>query len=635
MVVPLALPMARLTYQTAEPKVVVGARVVVTIGAKKRVIAIVARVGVPKPEGNIEIKAIEELLDYTPLIGVTELKFIEWTAEYYMCKVGDILRSGLSPLFSSELGEQNSRLFKNRATKKKIERQRPQPLEWLRDNSKSITLLHTFSPIDIASAICSMHQEGKVTLLLAPTHQAATAIQAALEPHYSTALCTSSSSIKHRAKLTVDMAVGLHPEVIVGTRNSLWFNYQNLGAVVITNEESFHYRSASEPYISARECALVLASLHGVKSLLISNFPSVESYYNAHYGEWGYITTEEHTAPLNSIVLERGREDMVSIYTKEQMAATLESGRKVVLLQNRRGVASFVECESCGDIPQCPNCSTSLNLHTQLLGCHYCGYQEPIITQCKVCGSPKVLNRGRGTQQIEAQLQAYFPTARVLRLDSDSFADSGSRSRKVIRGEDVDWDIIIGTTMLLEADIWQEVGVTAVLNFDNMVSAANFRVEEEAYRTIGTLATMCRESESELIIQSGKLKHRSIVAALGGREEAESFYRDEIISRRPSNFPPHSRMVRLELRGKDFDGLLNFSTQIESALRGVFHERLSPLYQPPVERQRGEYILELLLKIERGRSFARAKEIVSQVLTKAEREASKRHIVIEVEVDPT
>ncbi len=634
--------MARLTYKIGEPSVVVGQRVVISLGSKRRVIAIVAKVEVDAPPKAESIKWIEEVIEGVALIGDKELELVQWAADYYMCKVGDVLRMGYSPLFSTEIEGQNSRLLKTKKKKKSsiVEKLLPPPLQYNLPNDRSITLLHSFEELNIASLVASIHKEGRVTLVLAPTPQAATRIEESLKLYYRTVLCTNTTSVKRRARLLIDMSVGLAPEVVVGTRTALWLNYKSLGAVVITSEESYHYRTAREPYISARECALVLASLYGVRTIVCSSFPSVESYYNAKYGQWGYIATEKRREGFRSIVLERGREDMVSKYTKERAKEVLETAGKIVILQNRRGVASYVECQRCGYIPQCPNCSTSLTLHSELLGCHYCGSRSEVLTECSQCGANAMVNRGRGTQQIEAQLLSYFPDARVKRLDSDSFADVGSRSRALIKGEDNSWDIIIGTTMVLDANIWQGVGLIVVLNFDNMVSAANFRVEEEAYRTLGLLAGRAVEQGAELVIQSSKRTHRSIVAVLDnqndsdGKSSAEKFYHDEIIGRKASNFPPHSRMIRIELRGDNFDNVVRLGTDVEDALRVVFQHRISPIYQPVVERQRGEYIVEMLLKIERGRSSARAKKVVSGVLEKARKVATKQRITISVEVDP-
>ncbi len=623
---PLALPMQRLSYRCTDGAVKVGARVVVPIG-KREVVAIVAAICDTPPENKL--RDVVMVIDRIPLLCTEDIDFAQWVATYYMRRFGEIIRYGFTPLFSVEMNRLSSSLseYKRAQKETKIEVKKEEI-----NLEKQITLLHSpHRKINIAGLVANFAQSGKHVLVLAPTPNAASEIAGELSAHFTTALCTSTTPIKRRAYLHSLTATGLSPQVIVGTRSALWLCHKNLAGVIVTSEESFHYRSAREPYYSARECALVLASIHNVKCILTSAFPSVESYYNARWGHWGYIAPLAAEKPLNSIVLERGKE-MVSAYARQKISETLESGRKVAVIQNRRGVASYIECESCGYIPQCPNCSVSLTLHRSVLGCHYCGYSEEIITNCKECGAPMV-TRGRGTQQIEEQFNEYFPDANILRIDSDSLSDKNSDALSVIRGESSSWNILIGTTMLTGADIWDEVGVVAILNVDNMLSAANFRVEEDAYRTLGTLAERCRENDGELIIQSSRLDHRSVKAVIDG--SFEEFYTTQITERQVPMFPPFSRMVRVEFRGGDLAQTMSLAQELEIRLRRIFGDRLSPIYQPIVERQRGEYILEMTLKVERAKSVAKAKEILLKGINEMLGRARSMKITITAEVDPT
>lgn len=594
-VVPLALPMKRLTYRCDSVAVSIGARVAVPLGETKIIVGIVAAIDVEYSGDHDGIKEVSEVIDRVPLVSRGDIEFLEWVASYNMCKVGDVARDGWGYLFSVEMSRQNSSL---RRVKEKEKEALPPAIPL----KEQITLLHTFERAGIAAITANFdHTTGHI-LVLAPTHRRAVALEKELSRYYTTALCTNNTSIKKRCTLAAKIATGLSPEVIVGTRVALWLNHEKLSGVVVTTEESFHYRSGAAPFYSTRECATVLSSLHSVRCVLTSAFPSVESYYNANYGQWGYIAPTEHTKELKSIVLERGR-DMISRYAKERIAECLEEGRKVVLLQNRRGVASYVECEACGYVPHCPNCSVSLTLHRTVMGCHYCGYSEAIEPKCKECGT-LMINRGRGTQQIEEQLTVLYPLATIARLDSDNL----SEVRDILSSKDKSWNIAIGTTMLLESDVWDGLGLVAVLNVDNMLTTPDFRVEEHAYRTLGELSLRCRESSAELIIQSTRLDHRVINNLL--TDSHHDFYKTQIIERQHSKFPPHSRMIRLEFRGANLTDTSSLASRIEDSLRSIFSSRLSPLYSPQVERQRGEYIIEMTLKIERTASLARAKELL-------------------------
>ncbi len=643
-VVPMALPYKRLTYRCLSRAVRVGMRVVVEVGASRRVVGIVAKVSEEGDGGffgeQSKIKDIIEVLDGISLLSALDIEFTEWVASYYMCKVGEVVKYGYSPLLSVEMSRLSSSY---KAVAKRAKESPKESVEGDFDlpKDKNIVLVHRElgedSPsIALRSIVEALRGEisaqsvGKHILVLCSTPREAVKVHKALEGYFTVGLYTSAVAMKKRAYLFSQCASGLSPQVIVGTRTALWLPSEGLGGVVVCDEDSRSYRSVRAPFYSARECALMLASLRGVRCVLQSSYPSVESYYNARYGQWGYISPQRSEKKLRSIVLERGK-DLVSKYTVEKIEKALGEGKKAVLVQNRRGVASWTECEGCGYVPQCPNCSTSLNVHRTLLGCHYCGYSEPIETGCKECGAT-MIPKGRGTQQIEAQLMSKFEGCNIVRLDSDSIADRELSARDVVKGKNDQWDIAIGTTMVLSSEVWDSVGVVAVLNVDNMLTAPDFRVEENALRTLGQLAQRCRAVDAELIIQSSRLDHRAVEAVLG--EESQEFYDTQIIERKNAMFPPHSRMVRLELRGKELREVVNCASQLETKLRGFFSQRLSPIYQPSVERQRGEYIVEMTLKIARGESFARAKEILGDTLRDFMPKVRSSRVSIDIEVDP-
>ncbi|MFI3299314.1 MAG: primosomal protein N' [Rikenellaceae bacterium] len=602
-VVPLALPYDTLTYSTQQ-SVAVGQRVLVRVGSIARVVGFVRRVGVEPPQG-IRIMPIREVLDGAPVVGEREFEFVEWVAKYYMCRVCDVVKLMWSPYLSTEFRSLRS----TRKRKKVKEKLAANTLSIEIPKDKSTILLHTLSDIKLEELVQHyMSKKGYIVVLCA-TLREARETEAHLSNYFDTALYCSELPVKKRAKIALEVAMGTGARVIVGTKAALWLSYGELSGVVVLNEASFYHRQAVVPYISGRECAVMLCAMHSAQCLILSDMPSVESYYNAKYGEWGYIRTKPSMSHLRSIVLERGR-DMIASYTKEAIASQMEQGKRVVVLQNRRGVASYMECSACHYIPQCPHCSVSLTLHSQYLGCHYCGHREPIPASCPKCGAP-LENRGRGTQQIFEQIAELYPEANIVRLDADSFEQDAEFSKKLIAG-DVEFDILIGTTLLLEAPIWDKLGVVALLNVDNMLVSSDFRVEEEAYRALSKIARECRERDAELIVQSARLDNRVVNAALNGTDE--EFYREQIVERKALNYPPHSRLIMIEMRSVELATATRYMAAVERKLRPVFGDRLSAMYQPSVERQRGEHIVMMMLKIERSASSYRAKLRVQEAL---------------------
>lgn len=595
---------------------------------------VVARIGVEPPDKG-ELKSVAEVIDLIPLIGERELQFINWISDYYLCGNGDTLRAMMSHLFSSDIQGLFCRYFKPK--KKKIdgvatmidvnlEKRRTEKLPYPKPQftlHKSITLLHAKQKIDLPSLVASLYAEGSTVVVLAPTSHRAKLINDELEPYFATAICSQATVMKKRAALAIDCAVGLAPQVVVGTRAALGIAYGSISAVVVTEEESFRYKSQRTPQLSVRDAALMLASLHNAKSVLISEFPSVESYYNATSGSWDYIAAESTHRPLRSIILEHGKE-LLSKYLRRRIAETLIEGKRIILMQNRRGIASYTECTACGHVPQCSNCSTSLTVHRHLLGCHYCGTSVSMPEKCEKCGGVMEL-RGHGTQRIEDLITTLYPEARTVRIDSDAYADEDYKINP-------DWQIAIGTKMVIENVDWQNIGLASMLNIDNMLSAPDFRSSEEVFRTVGTMAARCAERDAELVIQSSALTNVDVDDAINFRYE--SFYTRVIEDRRAAIFPPHSRMIKLSLKGEYMPRVVEFARAAEAALRPIFAHRLSPMHQPMVERQSGDHIIEMLVKIERGRSSAKAKELIRHHLSPIIRSARKAKVAISAQSDP-
>lgn len=652
-VVPLALPFATLTYSCTQ-ELSVGCRVRVPVGTNRSVTGVVWSISSEEPSNSSKIKAVIDVLDVVPLLSELERRYAQWFCDYYMCTLSKALQTLTPQLFSKDMDGLSCRYIRPKKPKKPRKKKgvepaiepivelietAPQPnpelgfeLGFEIEQNSKITLLHTTTTIDIRALAHKYVATGETTLIIAPTPEKAALIHKNLAPYFITELCTTATSTKKRAKLTVNLAVGLTPQIVVGTRSALLLPYKKLSAVIVTEEHSFYYKSYRPPHFSTKDSAIMLGALHKCKTLLMSAFPTVENYYNAKYSQaWSYQKIEpyepqkELQKELQYIVLERGKE-MISKYAVQQIGEALKSGKKAIVMQNRRGVASYTECDICSHTPQCPNCSTSLTLHTNLLGCHYCGHHTPIELKCSVCGG-KMHRKGRGTQQLEKQLIELYPSARIARFDADTLIDSP----KKIAAQG--FDIAVGTLVVIDAVEWAEIGVALIANFDNMLSAPDFRAEEDAYRVVGRMASQCREVGAELIVQSSRLDYEALNDALENRDD--KFYTSQIAQREHSTFPPHSRMIKIEFRGAELSSTMPMAQECEVRLRKIFGHRLSPLHQPAVERQRGEHIIQLLLKIERSRSSAKAKALLMGVTKEFKAVAARKKVTITLEADPS
>lgn len=606
-ILPVAMPMPTLTYLCNE-KVKVGARVRVPAGRNGAAtkVGIVLSVHDRTPDFNADkIRTVVEVVDTVTLISPVTLQFWGWLSEYYMIPLGEIARTQMRPILSESFSARS--IFSKRGKKHMVVLNPPPQLDFVLPEESKTILIHEDAPLDMAAFIDEVAAHDGTILILTPDNHKASIVSAALEPWWSVTQYDASMNIKKRSEMIVNVGVGIAGRIVVGTRAALSLPFEQLGAIVILDEHSDAYKSQRSPRFSVKDAALYLAHLHKAHCYLVSPVPSVESTYNAINNGWDRIRTSQWTLPpLRHIVLERGTE-LLSKYLVLKITEALDAGKKAVVFQNRRGFSSYVECAKCGHIEQCPSCNTSLTFHldTSSLTCHYCGHSEPFDGHCKECGGT-VDHRGRGTQRLEQQLVELFPKACVLRTDADSVGKKPS-----IKGS-TEWNIMVGTQMLLDEKIdFGDVAVVGVANADNMSPSADFRDTEHTFRLLSLLARRARAVDAEFVVQSSRRDNPAVNWALEG--DYNAMYSKEIAEREQTQYPPFVRLIKIELRSQHESELFKIAGQVEQGLRQSFSNRLSPMFQPLVSKQGGEHIVNLLLRIERSRSAAQAKELLLQI----------------------
>ncbi|MDE6500088.1 MAG: primosomal protein N', partial [Rikenella sp.] len=328
---------------------------------------------------------------------------------------------------------------------------------------------------------------GNQTLLLLPdtvmTTQVTNALQAAFGPRclfYHSRLTDRARSAAYRRMVEEPESVGL----VVGTRSALFLPFRRLGLVVVDNEHDPNYRQSDRaPRYHARDTALMLAHLHGARTLLASPTPSMESWLNAttEGAKYGFLSLPPcGTTRAEVTVLERGK-GLISKYLQRRIDETLRAGRQVVLFQNRRGFAPYVECAGCGATPTCPHCNVTLTYHKEssALTCHYCGWSQPYTSTCPACGMQTLTPRGIGTERIEEEAAELFPTARIARMDTDTTRGAGALGRLLTELAEGETGILVGTRMVVRtAQAGEHIGLVGVINADNLLAHPDFRAAE-------------------------------------------------------------------------------------------------------------------------------------------------------------
>ena len=436
-------------------------------------------------------------------------------------------------------------------------------------------------------------------------------------------------------------------EIVIGARSALFLPLKHLQLVVVDEEHDQSYKqSDTAPRYNGRDASVVLASLSGAHVILGSATPSLESYANAQSGKYGYSELLERygeAVPPRVVIsdtrraLKRGeRRGHFNLDLKQAMAETLSRGEQVMLFQNRRGYSPALQCGDCGWSMRCPNCNVALTLHRnkQRMECHYCGHNEAVPSRCPNCRTAALTMMGFGTEKAEDAVRELFPERNVLRLDSDT-STSVSAYNSIIgafaRGEG---DVLVGTQMITKGFDFANVSLVGILNADNLMLSPDFRASERAFQLLTQVAGRAgrRERCGEVVIQTSEADNPVLKWVCSGDYEAMA--RRELAEREAFGYPPYSRLVALTFRSADAPLLRHAAATLAKRLRERFGGRVFGPVEPYVNRVRGEWIVQILLKIEHRSSVAKAKNILRTLLSEMDEVAEWRKIKIVVDVDP-
>lgn len=495
-------------------------------------------------------------------------------------------------------------------------------------------------------------KKGKQVLYLLPEIALTTQLIIRLQKHFGniTGIYHSRFNDQERAEIWKKVAAddpGSGYRLVLGARSSIFLPFSNLGLVIVDEEHDISYKQHDpSPRYQARDCAIVLAGIHKAKTILGSATPSIESYYNAERGKYGFAELKERygSIRLPSIILANSREAyrkklMVSHFTPELLNSideALSKGEQIILFQNRRGFSPYIECSDCGWIPSCKQCAVNLTYHKSIgrLVCHYCGYSISVPHKCENCNSSGMVTRGFGTQKIEDEIKIVFPSARVERMDQDTTGSRNSFNRIIKAFEEHRTDILIGTQMISKGLDFENLTVVGILNADNLLHYPDFRAHERSFQLMEQVSGRAgrRQKQGKVVIQTSDPDNRIIRLML--QHDYQNMYRSQIEERRAFNYPPFCRMIRINLKHKSRADLNSFADILGNDLKGMFGKRvLGPEY-PLISQIQSWYIKTLLIKIEKEKSLAKAREMIRAALDRLEKEKGAGGLRIGVDVDP-
>lgn len=368
--------------------------------------------------------------------------------------------------------------------------------------------------------------------------------------------------------------------VVIGTRSAVFAPLEDLGLIVIDEEQEHTYKSESSPRYHARDVAKFRCVRSGALLVLGSATPSVESMYAARQGRYALFTLSEryNAQPLPHVVIADMRQELkagnggaVSAILRQELEENISRGEQSILFLNRRGASSLVMCGECGYTFQCRNCSVSMTYHSvgSRLRCHYCGWSQPVPEECPECGG-KLKFVGVGTQKLEEELGELFPGVGIIRMDTDTVAKAGSHQKLLNKFKNEKVPILLGTQMVTKGLDFANVTLAAVISADQSLYAGDFRAHERTFSLITQVVGRSGRGEKSgrAILQT--FTPENFVLKLASRQDYMSFYEQEIEMRRILSAPPIRDLMSVTATGLDESAVLRGCVALSQMLKDAF-----------------------------------------------------------------
>lgn len=436
-------------------------------------------------------------------------------------------------------------------------------------------------------------------------------------------------------------------DVLLGARSALFLPIQDVGLIIVDEEhESSFKQYEPAPRYNARDTSIVLASLHGAGVLLGSATPSVETFFNAKKGKYGFaeLTKRYGGIQLPEIFVAdvkeaSRRKEMHSHFSPmliQAMEKALEQKEQVILFQNRRGFSPYIMCETCGWTPECKRCDVGMIYHKYFnsLRCHYCGYELAMPKTCYACGSNRLQQKGFGTEKIEEELSVYFPKARIGRMDLDTTRTKNAYQRILGDFEDRAIDILVGTQMITKGLDFDNVSTVGVLSADGMLNFPDFRAFERSFQLMAQVAGRSgrKNKRGKVIIQTYNPNHQIITQVIAN--DYMGMYKDQLLERKNFYYPPFHRLIRLTLKHRDMHHCSGAAAELAAAIHTVFGNRMLGPEFPLIPRLRNLYHKNILLKVEKESSIVQSKILLAEIIENFKQKKEFRSVRLVIDVDP-
>ena len=538
-----------------------------------------------------------------------------------------------------------------------LDSQQSRAIEEIRKSwqEKNVTLLHGVTSSGKTEVyihlIEEVLQQGKQVLYLVPEIALTTQLTDRLQAVFGDRLVVYHSKFSNAERVEIYNEVKgdrlkVKGRVILGARSAIFLPFSKLGLIIVDEEHEPSYKQQDPaPRYHARSAAIMMAQWYGAKVLLGTATPSIESYHNALSGKYGLVEMTERfqglqlpTITMIDLQRQYHRKEMYGHFADplvDRIREELAKGKQVILFQNRRGYAPFLQCPSCGDVPKCPNCDVSMTYHkaNRTLVCHCCGHSISAPSHCPKCKT-EYRTQGFGTERLEEEIQGLFPEARVLRMDLDSTRKKDAYQTIIDRFAKHEVDILIGTQMVTKGLHFNDVSLVAVLQADSILNQPDFRSYEHAFQMLEQVSGRAgrTSSQGEVMIQTFDPKNSLYQHLIA--HDYQGLYSEQIAERKAFGFPPYHRMIMLTLKHRDMQRLTAASSMLQQRLQQAFGSRVSGVILPSVARTQNMYVRQIRLTIEANANIVRAKELVREHIGFVQQQSACKGTIILPDVDP-
>ncbi len=437
--------------------------------------------------------------------------------------------------------------------------------------------------------------------------------------------------------------------VAIGTRSAIFAPFNNLGLVIIDEEQEHTYKSESSPRYHARDAARFRCAENKALLLLASATPSIETFTAAVNGRYELckLTKRYGNAKLPSVEtvdmnaeIQSGNKSMLSRTLVERLKENIENGKQSIILLNRRGHNTFVSCGGCGEVASCPNCSISLTYHSanNRLMCHYCGYSMPFTEKCANCGNEHIRYSGAGTQRVEQELQLYLPEARILRVDADSTMARSSFEKMLGDFGKKKYDIMLGTQMVAKGLDFSNVTLVGVLGADGLLYSDDYRCFERAFSLLTQVVGRSGRGENKGTALIQTVTPDNTVIGFAAEQDYDKFYEQEILTRKIMIYPPYCELCLIGFVGENKEEVRASATAFFDRIRSL-NERtytsvkmiiLGPS-QASIPRVGGKYRYRIIIKTKNTSDF---RKIISTALKDFGRDRRNKNVTAFADLNP-